>query len=689
MKSSSTNPALSDDAIFIDKQSELIAIIDELAAARSLDDLCLRAVLAATQRLGFERIGIWFLEDDGRWNAGTFGVDEAGGIRDERGIRHPTSDFSILPTSLNKRAISVHLPDAELYNDSGQVIGRGAKMVGFMRKGEQLIGFVSVDNFFTRKPFPPYAERLLNLYTSLIGNLITLKRTEDALRFSEELLQRTLNDLQTQAHRLRSVVDAMPAGVLLLDHRMHLLVANALGHGYLRQVGRLARDGAVVELGGRPTVELLLQIAGLPPGHEYSVDGDDRRNYVLMCQPTNLVDPVSDWVLLVRDVTAERQIQERFQAQERLAAVGHLAAGIAHDFNNIVSVITLYAQLLRHGGQLYPVDYERVSVIEQQSIHARNLIRQVLDFSRRSVIQLEPVDLGQIVAETVRMVQRTLPESIEMSVAIDGKRHIINGDAGQIQQALMNLVVNARDAMPDGGRLSIRLSLQHVPVAEHAPVAGMEAGDWYVLEVEDTGAGIEPELLARIFDPFFTTKPHGKGSGLGLAQVYGIVHQHKAQIVVRSQPAAGACFSLYFSARAGDPAERDLPGVATTDGDGHFTILLVEDNETARNATSAVLDMLGYQVIVASHGREALDCYLRKECRVDLVLSDLVMPEMSGQELFRELRERQETVRMVIMTGYPLEDGGRNLLEMGIVAWLQKPFSVEQLEHKLHEVLHG
>jgi signal transduction histidine kinase len=689
MKSSSTNPALSDDAIFIDKQSELIAIIDELAAARSLDDLCLRAVLAATQRLGFERIGIWFLEDDGQWNAGTFGVDETGGIRDERGVRHRTSDFPILPASLNKRAISIHLPDAELYNDSGQVIGRGAKLVGFMRKGEQLIGFVSVDNFFTRKPFPPYAERLLNLYTSLIGNLITLKRTEDALRFSEELLQTTLNNLQTQAHRLRSVVDAMPAGVLLLDQRMHLLVANALGHGYLRQVGRLAQDGAVVELGGRPTIELLLQIAGLPSGHEYSIDGDDRRNYALLCQPTNPADPVSDWVLLVRDVTAERQIQERLQAQERLAAVGHLAAGIAHDFNNIVSVITLYAQLLRHGGQLDPVDYERVTVIEQQSVHARNLIRQVLDFSRRSVIQLEPVDLGQIVAETVRMVQRTLPESIEMNVAIDDKRHIIDGDAGQIQQALMNLVVNARDAMPDGGRLSIRLSSHHVPSAEQAPVAGMAAGDWYVLEVEDTGAGIEPEHLARIFDPFFTTKPHGKGSGLGLAQVYGIVHQHKAQIAVRSQPAAGACFSLYFSARTGVPTKLDLPGVVATDRDGHFTILLVEDNETARNATCAVLDMLGYQVIVASHGREALDCYLRKECRVDLVLSDLVMPEMSGQELYRELRERQETVRMVIMTGYPLEDGGRNLLEMGIVAWLQKPFSVEQLEQKLHEVLHG
>ncbi len=394
-------------------------------------------------------------------------------------------------------------------------------------------------------------------------------------------------------------------------------------------------------------------------------------------------------LVVVRDVTEARQAQKRAHLQDRLAAVGQLAAGIAHDFNNILGTIILYSELMMDNETLPPKERDRLSTIIKQAQRGSTLTAQILDFSRRSVMEMHPIDLVPFVKEMEKLLSRTLPESVSLSIRIpEQKEHIINADPARIQQVIMNMAVNARDAMPEGGTLTFEL--EQIDVNEiNLPYPGMEPGSYIALHISDTGQGISQEDLPHIFEPFFTTKPSGKGTGLGLAQVYGIIKQHEGHIDVSSELGNGSRFDIYI------PAVQ-LPAKATPITLRTFSelgagehILVVEDDEATRLALCEILESLGYRVSSACDGGEALNVIERENGHLDLVVSDLVMPNMGGRELYEHVSKTYPKLKMVLITGYPLGSHTRELLDREQVSWLQKPLSSELVSKTIHDLLHA
>jgi PAS domain S-box-containing protein len=371
------------------------------------------------------------------------------------------------------------------------------------------------------------------------------------------------------------------------------------------------------------------------------------------------------------------EMVEQARHQERLAAVGQLAAGIAHDFNNFLATIVLQAEMLGAEPQLPPGGAARTRTILEQSRRATALISQVLDFSRRSVLEMRPVDLGSLVEEQLRLLGRALPESIRLESAMDDGPHCLQADTTRLQQVMLNLATNARDAMPRGGRLQFSLHSMRLGPHDPRPVADMPDGRWVVLEVSDSGTGMTDEVLSHVFEPFYTTKAPGKGTGLGLSQVYGIVKQHEGFVAVSSRLGVGTTFQLFFPAleSGGGRSEAALPGVARGAGE---TILLVEDNDAMRESASEVLQRLGYRVVAAANGREALARFDAQPERFALVISDVVMPELGGEGLFVELKARRPDLSVILISGYPMGTTGRLLEPTGLVR-LQKPLDVHQL----------
>ncbi|MEI7643087.1 MAG: PAS domain S-box protein [Chloroflexales bacterium] len=382
-----------------------------------------------------------------------------------------------------------------------------------------------------------------------------------------------------------------------------------------------------------------------------------------------------------------RAAQEKLLQQERLAAVGQIAAGIAHDFNNILTGILGYTELLQLAPETPESMQADLRIISASSQRAAHLVRQLLDFSRKTIRQLRHLRLDTVVKETVTFLARVIPENIQITLMIPPDDYLIEADPTQMQQVITNLVVNARDAMPNGGELRIGLarvmceSNIHCAICNHPLV-----GACVQLQVTDTGSGMVADILPHIFEPFFTTKDVGKGVGLGLSQVYGIVKQQRGHTTVESQVGQGTTFCIYLPLLR----VKETPAVAepdpVTQGQGE-TILLVEDEPIVLAATTAMLEYLGYQVRVATNGLEAVAQFEAHQAQVALVISDMLMPDMDGAELFHRLNATSPRTKMVIMSGYPLGEQGATLLEQGIVAWVEKPISLGQLSQAVGKAL--
>ncbi len=381
-----------------------------------------------------------------------------------------------------------------------------------------------------------------------------------------------------------------------------------------------------------------------------------------------------------------RETQERMVQQERLAAVGQLAAGIAHDFNNILASIVLYTQMSLRTPDVTPKTRERLEAIARQVQHGTDLVQQILDFGRRTVLERRPLDLRPFLEEVVGLLKRTLPENIRIDLACGRGEHIIHADPMRVQQALVNMALNARDAMPEGGELRIGLDRSRIEEGGPMPLPDMQAGEWVQVTVTDTGTGIPPKVLPHIFEPFFTTKAP-LGHGLGLAQVYGIVKQHEGHIGAETQVGKGTTFTFYFPMLAiaqPEPPIQEMP--ALVQGSGEL-ILVVEDDPAMRAALVDVLDMLNYKVLEAANGREAVAVVEQHHGDISLVLSDWVMPLMGGLELVRELQQRRLSAKVLMLTGHPLDRTTKSKPPEGVVGWVQKPPSLDQLAEAVAQAL--
>jgi PAS domain S-box-containing protein len=505
-------------------------------------------------------------------------------------------------------------------------------------------------------------------------------------------LQRMRALLAAQQERLESLVENLPEGVLLLDGDLKPLLVNPAARRYLAMLGGVVRDGALSQLGGKGLAPILRHADGRQP-HELVTEGPPRRTFELVARP--LIDGarIRSWVLVLRDVTEERSVQERMQQQARLAAVGQLAAGIAHDFNNLLTSILGYSELAATDPDLPEAFRDDMDVITRQGRRAADLVRQILDFSRKSISRQQTLDLAPFLRETVKLLQRTLPEHVSILLELNrDEDYTVRADVTQMQQAITNLAINARDAMPEGGTLTFALSRLQLQPGEEPPLAWMPPGHWVGLAVTDTGMGIPDEVMPHLFEPFFTTKGPSQGTGLGLAQVYGIVKQHNGFIGIGSQPGEGATVTIYLPAQVVPPSQEPPPVGRPHDlprGSHETTILVVEDEDAVRQISARTLESLGYNVLSSCDGVEALSVYDRHPGRVDLVLMDLVMPNMGGRELLDALRERDPDLKVIVMSGYPLDVNLEEILSGNHIEWLPKPLRLGDLAACVHAILDG
>ena len=389
------------------------------------------------------------------------------------------------------------------------------------------------------------------------------------------------------------------------------------------------------------------------------------------------------------DITERRTLETQLRRQEQLAAIGQLAAGIAHDFRNLLTTITLYAHLGQRQPNLPPALNRYLSIIAGETNKAADLVEQILDFSRRTELDRRPLDLVGFVGSVIAVLQRTLPENIHITLNVGAGSQVVAGDAGRLQQALTNLALNARDAMPQGGELHIGLTRIPTGPGLPPPVPAMAETlappAWICLSVTDTGSGMSPEVQAQLFQPFFTTKEEGKGTGLGLAQVYGIVQLHSGYIDVISTLDQGTTFRIYLPAAAGELESEAIAAPRIPLGRGE-TLLLVEDNSHLREASQNMLTDLGYRVIVAGNGREALEL-LQTAGPISLLITDLVMPEMGGKVLLQNLREAGSHLPALVMTGHTTSENVETLRAIGFRDVIRKPFDVDTLAKTIRRVL--
>lgn len=389
----------------------------------------------------------------------------------------------------------------------------------------------------------------------------------------------------------------------------------------------------------------------------------------------------------LRDVTEARRLETQLQQAQKMEAVGQLAGGVAHDFNNLLTVVKGQSVLLLEEMSSDSLQRQRVLQIGQAADRAADLTRQLLAYSRRQVLAPRLFDLNTVVGNLAPMLRRLINEAIEVEIRLDEIPLWVKADAGQIDQVILNLAVNARDAIPQQGKITIESSLlAHTRVINEMTL--LTPGDFAVLSVRDTGVGMSPEVQAHIFDPFFTTKAKGQGTGLGLATVYGIVRQSGGHIQVSSIPGKGSSFDVYLP-RVEAPREESAPSAETPAGPAAHagTILVVEDEEGVRSLICDVLSQMGYQVLEAAGSAEALHHASHHSGTIDLMVTDVVMPHMGGRELAQRMASLRPRMRVLYISGYADDAVVRHGVQESRMAFLQKPFSPSQLGQKIQEVL--
>jgi two-component system, cell cycle sensor histidine kinase and response regulator CckA len=392
------------------------------------------------------------------------------------------------------------------------------------------------------------------------------------------------------------------------------------------------------------------------------------------------------------DTTEQRALEGQFAQAQKMQAVGELAAGVAHDFNNMLTAIIGYSDLLLASHRPTDPSFQDLMQIKQSANRAAGLVAQLLAFSRRQTMRPQVLQLGGVLSDlSIGMLKRIIGERVALDVKHGRDLWPVRADLNQFEQAIVNLAVNAHDAMPKGGKLTIRT--RNVAREECAAFGEklLAAADYVLVEVGDNGEGIPPGIIGRIFEPFFSTKEVGKGTGLGLSTVYGIVKQTGGYIFADSKIGEGTTFRIFLPRYIPAPDEKEIkapePEARSVDLTGRGTVLLVEDEEAVRAFAARALASRGYSVVEAATGVEALSAIERNGGEVDLVVSDVVMPEMDGPTLLRELRRRRPELKVIFISGYAEEAFKKNLPEGERFTFLPKPFSLKDLVAAVKETM--
>jgi PAS domain S-box-containing protein len=394
--------------------------------------------------------------------------------------------------------------------------------------------------------------------------------------------------------------------------------------------------------------------------------------------------------IIAEDVTVRRSLEEQLRHTQKMEALGQLSGGVAHDFNNLLSVIIGYSELLSLDPALEASGKTNLATIKNAAERAASLTAQLLAFSRRQVAQPSVINLNSLVRETEKMLQRLIRENVTLQITLDPELWKLRADAGQIMQVILNLAINARDAMPKGGILSLKTANVTFPDFVTFGATGVAPGQYVMLSVTDTGIGMDRQTLSRIFEPFFTTKSNGEGTGLGLATVYGIIQQTAGYIVADSQPGKGATFTIYLP-RVEKVMESTSASLSSAVGrkesaSGTATLLIVEDEAAFRNLLRDGLQSKGYEVLVAANGLDALRVAEAFEGEIRMLVTDVIMPNMSGPELVSALRKTRPNVAVLYMSGYAADEMSDDPLSSQ-AALMQKPFYIDQIARKIRDLI--
>jgi two-component system cell cycle sensor histidine kinase/response regulator CckA len=520
---------------------------------------------------------------------------------------------------------------------------------------------------------------------------------------SEQERERLLSQLAAERARLETVLQQMPAGVVIAEAPEGKLVMSneqaarilrrpvALGLSVERQAEfeLLRPDGTRYAPGDIPLARSLNSGEVVVNEEMEIVRQDGSRTAILVSSAPirGRNQFIVAAVATFHDITERKQLEQELRQSQKMEAVGRLAGGVAHDFNNLLTIIGGYGQMIMDSlDQGNPIRKDMEAILEA-STRATALTRQLLTFSRRQLVQPKVLDLNRHVSRMNRVLRRVIGEDIELKTSLKAASSRIKADPGQIEQVVLNIAVNARDAMPNGGKLTIRTADVEFDQEHPAGLHALPPGKYVELSITDTGTGMSPEIQSHLFEPFFTTKAKGKGTGLGLSTVYGIVKQSGGDVTIESEPAKGTTVRMVFPAagrpeRAGRGHEEEGPVRGGTE-----TILVVEDEADVRRLTSEMLKQQGYTVLEAASGPEAIRIWRDNHGKIDLVLSDVIMPHMSGPEMARELRALQPELKVIYMSGYTGETIARHgVLNQG-TRFLQKPFTVKTLMRKVRGIL--
>jgi two-component system cell cycle sensor histidine kinase/response regulator CckA len=589
------------------------------------------------------------------------------------------------------RASLLATPAASLYVDprdrlrwSDQMKGEGA-VLDFevqMRRADGAIIWARDTTHVKRAP-----DGTVLLYEGVLEDITWRVEAEQAVQANER--------------RLTQILEVVPIGILVSDEMgspvfMNAAAKKTLGNG-LAETGIdriaetykafLAGTDEVYPLDRNPLAKALKGVAASVDDVEIRQNGRVVSLSVQGAPILNSEGRVIAAVVAFIDTSDRRVLESQLRQTSKMEAVGQLAGGIAHDFNNHLTVIMSYGAMLLDRLDVSDPNHEDVQEIAAAADRAAGLTRQLLAFSRQQVMQPRVININTVVSDLEKLLRRLIGEDVNLEISLDPGVARINADPGQLEQVLMNLVVNARDAMPTGGKLSIstenaRLSADSVAGALHAAV-----GDYVMLTVADTGTGMTAEVQRRLFDPFFTTKDQGRGTGLGLSTVYGIVNQSGGEITVCSELGQGSTFKVFFP-RFAPIAEAPLPEPKAKDAPrGVETVLVVEDDSNLRELVARVLRKSGYEVHLAAGGVEAIAIASDPLKLIDGVITDVVMPGMNGRELVEKLLEMRPGIASLLMSGYTDDDVLRRGVLQGDTAFLQKPFTPDQLARKVREVL--
>ena len=537
----------------------------------------------------------------------------------------------------------------------------------------------------------------IQLTNGELGGLVGISRDVTERIESEEAIRRGEQRFREQSLMLDSILNSMGDAVVAADSSGRFLVYNREAERLLgpcpNDVSAVAwaQNTAILSVDGSLDNPLVAAMLGREIQEtELLLKNPDGANVTVSLKATPLTGvggTLVGGIALVRDITLRRELEQQLRHAQKMEGIGQLAGGVAHDFNNLLAVIKSYGELLLRDASNDP---ERREDLEQL-LHAANrgaaLTRQLLAFSRRQVVQPRLMQLNDVVTSIDKMLRRIIGEDIDLVTSLSPDLALIKADGGQIEQVLVNLAVNARDAMPDGGKLTVETANVHLASGYADSDSSVAEGDYVMVAVSDTGTGMSTETRKRMFEPFFTTKEVGKGTGLGLSTVYGIVQQSGGHIWVYSEPNQGTAFKVYFPRATGNMPSESFSARPLSRVKGDSTILLVEDDEAVRRVATRILRESGYRVLETGDADEA-----RRICRergesLDLLLTDVVMPQVSGPKLATELKAQLPKLRVLYMSGFP----GAAAVHSGVLRAnarvIEKPFSPTALVAKVEEVL--